>query len=220
MFDYTNLYHALLINKVLNENNPKWIEYLDKVESSMEEDNFDELLNITYYTYLQNLQSSSCREVAPEIQFGCFGYEIWENNRLRIHFENKDTERNCSSLHHSKIVNRYEELRRMFVFIRQNYNKAFTVYGRSWLYNLNAYRQLFPLKYLQNSEVASSRYAMQRINLWGQFLNWNGDVKETSWHFLSSISTSTSIEEVYNLFPYKVLVNECSVENFYKHYNT
>ena len=46
------------------------------------------------------------------------------------------------------------------------------VVGASWLYNLEAYRRLFPASYVATARVLPDRF--RHMPLWGQFVNRHG----------------------------------------------
>ena len=70
-----------------------------------------------------------------------------------------------------------ENLRRMFQHIKDNVSVAKTVKGNTWLYNLEAYRRLFPPDYTAQMEVNES-HVFQFLSLWGQFFDRNWQVKD------------------------------------------
>jgi hypothetical protein len=81
-------------------------------------------------------------------RFGCFSFELLApGDVLRIHFSNRDSAGDCGPLVRAKADRRVEELREMFGYIRTHHQSTRTVRGGSWLYNLEAYRRLFPPEY-------------------------------------------------------------------------
>lgn len=110
-------------------------------------------------------------------RFGCFSYEFMASHQaVRIHFGNRDSDDGIGPLARAKIDRRRSELREMFAYIREHHPDAQTVIGGSWLYNLEAYRRLFPPAY------AASTFEPERVRLdgtssWGQLLDFMGAVK-------------------------------------------
>ncbi|MEZ4615424.1 MAG: hypothetical protein R2867_07905 [Caldilineaceae bacterium] len=80
--------------------------------------------------------------------FGCFHYSI-HNDRagnatiIRPHFIKND-QAGLRALGRERLAVRRAEVRRMFVHIQEHVPGAKTVRGHSWLYNLNAYRRVYP----------------------------------------------------------------------------
>jgi len=65
----------------------------------------------------------------------------------------------------------------MFGFIREAYPHAKSVIGSSWLYNLDAYRRLFPPAYGDSRVVPDGPVRLTGTSTWGQLLDCRGDVK-------------------------------------------
>lgn len=109
-------------------------------------------------------------------RFGCFSYDPPDSDGvLRIHFENRDLD-DVSPLHADKLGRRLADAARMFAHVVQTHPDAVTVRGSSWLYNLEAYRRLFPPDY------GASRRRVEPLRLngtssWGQLLDHRGAVK-------------------------------------------
>lgn len=216
LFKYTNIYHALLIDRKFSNKNSRWLQYTNSLSQM---NSFEEELEHTLFCYKKNRDNLDKRIVEPEFKFGCFGYEIWDNKRIRLHFKNIDIKGDTSALHRSKISRRISELREMFLHLKDKDTDDFFVHGRSWLYNLKSYRRLFPASYFLNTTNADPYYSFQRINLWGQFLTWDGNVKQRLANtFISKLSNINTKKDYLNAFPYKVLINECPVKNFYEYY--
>ena len=89
--------------------------------------------------------------------------------------------------------------------------------GASWLYNLDAYRRLFPVLYLATAQVIDHRF--QHMPLWGQFLDRHGDIKKTMTSpFLGRLERQLSLDSLDQCFPFQVLSVEASVREFYDFY--
>jgi hypothetical protein len=88
-----------------------------------------------------------CRAPGTRSQpdFGCFSYEPPNSEgTLRIHFTSREAQLRESPLAVSQLPQRMTELRDMFSHVRSKHPQARSVRGTSWLYNLNAYKRLFP----------------------------------------------------------------------------
>ncbi len=151
-------------------------------------------------------------------RFGCFSYELLApGDVVRIHFSNRDSTGDCGPLARAKIDSRLTELREMFGFIRARHSSARTVRGGSWLYNLPAYRRLFPPEY------AASVFEPERVRLdgtssWGQLLDFRGDVKPAVRQALLGAIGKVDIAAPWRAFPMRALGAQSPVGNFYQFY--
>src|SRR4030095_16601207 len=99
---------------------------------------------------------------------GCCGYGRLDGERIRLHFRNAETEGHAP-LGIARRDRRIAELRALFEHAKRTAHLSVRVVGASWLYNLEAYRRLFPPSYLATARVLPDRF--QRMPLWGQFLD-------------------------------------------------
>ena len=150
--------------------------------------------------------------------FGCFSYELLDSDEIvRIHFGNRDSADGFGPLVRAKADRRRSELRAMFAFIRANHPGARTVWGGSWLYNLEAYRRLFPPDY------AASRFEPERVRLdgtssWGQVLDFRGLVKPAVRQALLDNIQIVDIAAPWKAFPMRALGARGAIEPFYRFY--
>ena len=116
-----------------------------------------------------------------------------------------------------RLSTRLAELKSMFAHIRQHVNAPTDVIGASWLYNLEAYRSLFPPKYLATAQVGGNDFPY--LPLWGQFIDHGGHIKE-DWatRFLECLDKQHSLQGIEKCFPFQVLHLESSIEEFYAFY--
>lgn len=152
-------------------------------------------------------------------RFGCFSYELESAGEVvRIHFSNRDSADGCGPLVRAKAERRMAELRAMFGFIRANHPGARGARGGSWLYNLEAYRRLFPPAY------AASRFEPERVRLdgtssWGQVLDFRGGVKPAVRQAILENITKVDIAAPWRAFPMRALRTESPIEDFYRFYD-
>jgi len=89
--------------------------------------------------------------------------------------------------------------------------------GASWLYNLEAYRRLFPRSYLTTARVLPGRF--RHMPLGGQFVNRRGEIREgTAREFLARLGRQSGPDTLDQCFPFQVLAVEASVREFYDFY--
>lgn len=150
--------------------------------------------------------------------FGCFSYEMLEGERVvKIHFSNREGDDASGPLASAKAERRRSELREMFGFIRSRHPSAETVLGGSWLYNLEAYRRLFPPAY------AASAFEPERVRLdgtssWGQLLDFRGNVKPAVRQALLHALADLDAAAPWRSFPLRALGARCGIEAFYRFY--
>lgn len=152
-------------------------------------------------------------------RFGCFSYElVGADDVVRIHFGNHDSADDSGPLARAKAERRRSELREMFGHIRTHEPHARTVVGSSWLYNLEAYRRLFPLEY------AASRFEQAQLRLdgmssWGQVLDFRGFVKPAIARAVLDNIETVDIAEPWKAFPLHALGAQSAIEHFYRFYD-
>ena len=89
--------------------------------------------------------------------------------------------------------------------------------GGSWLYNIDAYRRLFPPEYLATAKPVG--YELEFWALWSQFLRggFRPDIEAIT-RFKTAIAIADSLEECERCFTYEVLRPECDIQHFYRHF--
>lgn len=158
------------------------------------------------------------RKESATRRFGCFSYELLDPDPvLRIHFSNRDSAGDCGPLTRAKADRRVSELREMFGFIRAHHPNAWTVRGGSWLYNLEAYRRLFPPEY------AASTFEPEHVRLdgtssWGQLLDFREHVKPAFRQALLANIGNVDIAAPWKAFPMGALGAQGPIEPFYLFY--
>ena len=148
--------------------------------------------------------------------FGCFSYSRLRDDRIRLHFENAQTD-GGSSLGSSRRSQRLADLAALFAHVKLTERGSPRAVGASWLYNLEAYRRLFPKSYLATARVLHDRF--QHMPLWGQFLDRHGEIKKDMAHrLLDRLGSQSSLVGLDQCFPLQVLTVEALVQEFYAFY--
>ena len=89
--------------------------------------------------------------------------------------------------------------------------------GTSWLYNLPAYRRLFPASYLASAAPVPA--AWQRMPLWGQFPDRHGGVRPgPAALFLGRLDALASMDAAAGCFPFQALAVQAPAQDFYRHF--
>ncbi|HWH07162.1 MAG TPA: hypothetical protein VNU47_01380 [Candidatus Paceibacterota bacterium] len=138
----------------------------------------DTMLDISYARYLETVGDWPLSYNRGR-RFGCFAYDYDAHRKAaQIHFMNAEYSAD-GPLSSSKVPYRKYEMRDVLKDIQKNHSDAAVVEGRSWLYNLEAYRRLFPGEYLANARADSNSELWRKgTTVWGQFLDSGSNVKE------------------------------------------
>ncbi len=152
------------------------------------------------------------------LEFGCFGCDPPdEDGRVRIHFTNRDTD-GIGPLNWTKIATRRQELQAMFTYVKHTYADARAVRGGSWLYNLAAYRRLFPPVYGDSRAVQEGTTHFQGTSSWGQFLDHREGVKPAlRAQFLENLKT-LDMHRLWEVFPLPTCSAQAPIQAFYDFY--
>jgi len=167
--EYTTFFKTFRIEGWdISPNNPIWKKFLDEYRQSKD------ILNTIYNFYLEQIKIKG--ENNKKKLFGCFSYEYDEEKKsVSIHFRNVDTPE-PGALSREKMGVRINELKEMFSDIKKVHPDTEEVTGSSWLYNIEAYKRLFPPGYMQNFRVVTDWFKSTAI--WGQFLDSAGELKK------------------------------------------
>ncbi len=208
----TAMYRIFGLDWSADPTHPTWLAYVRTLRSDKEQGAEE-----TYRYYLSKYdelpKSNGLRH------WGCFSHEyLPDEHRIMIHFSNQDFT-GYGPLSHQRMAIRKAELKEMFTHIRNERPDAEIVTGGSWLYNLDAYKRLFPVEYGQSAKEADRVYYTGR-GLWGQFLDSEWQVNErTAAIFLQRVEVATTMQECDHTFPYQLLFPKAPIALFYEFYD-
>ncbi|GAB5097705.1 hypothetical protein [Caballeronia sp. HLA56] len=208
LLDFTNLYVRFVGDRKFDSNSPVWTAY----EAGLGRET--DLRDWTYRFYRNFPHRVQPATVVAT--FGCFSYAIEDSDRIRLHFHNADEER-YAPLSEERLASRLSELTSLINHVRSQHREVRRVAGVSWLYNLPAYRRLFPECYVATATVAENRF--RNMPLWGQFLNRHGHIrKDAVALFTRRLTDQTSMNELAQCFPLQPLSVAASIEAFHQFY--
>ena len=208
LLEYTNLYARFGLGRDFDPAHPIWREYLAGLRDPGD---FHEW---TYRFYLRRPEAPTAPGVVAT--FGCFSYSPSSGGRMRLHFLNAETDGH-SPLAIDRLEQRLADLAALFEHVKRSQPQALQVVGASWLYNLEAYRRLFPGSYLATAHVIGRRF--QHMPLWGQFLDRHGEIKEgMTRQLLERLERLSSVDGLDQCFPLQVLAAEASVTDVSEFY--
>jgi hypothetical protein len=208
LLEYTNLYIRFGLGRDFHPAHPTWQAYLAGLRDTSDQQAW------TYRFYLTRAEAMAGPAVVAT--FGCFAYARLSGDRIRLHFQNAETDGH-SPLGVERLGQRRADLTALFGHVKRTLGERVQVVGASWLYNLEAYRRLFPVSYLATARVLGHRF--QHMPLWGQFLDRHGDIKERMTRpFLERLERQSRVDRLNECFPFQVLTVEASVLEFYDFY--
>ena len=208
LLEYTNLYIRFGLGRDFDPAHPTWREFLGGLKATKD------IREWTYEFYLKRPTGSG--EPAVTASVGCFAYAPLSGERIRLHFRNAEPNGH-SPLGAERVSHRLAELAALFELVKGTQRVALSVVGASWLYNLAAYRRLFPPSYVATARVLGSRF--RHMPLWGQFLDRHGAVRDkTAREFLNRLERQSSLDGLEQCFPFQALAVEAPVQDFYDFY--
>ena len=208
LLEYTNFYIRFAIGREFDPDHPVWQAYVAGLRDTQDGREW------TYRFYLSRPWALAGPAVVAT--FGCFAYAPLSPDRIRLHFENVESG-DRSPLAAERRGQRLADLAALFAHVKRTTEQPPRVVGASWLYNLEAYRGLFPKSYLATAREIRGRF--QHMPLWGQFLTRRGDVKEPmAREFLDRLRRQPSLEGLDRCFPLQVLALEAPADAFYDFY--
>lgn len=164
------------------------------------------------------LDAFATRPVAPPspATFGCFSCDLpdADSGTLRLHFMPPQGMAR-SPLARDSMAERRQELRDLFRYVRRSGAPVRSVMGLSWLYNLEAYRRLFPPAY--GASVAAPGFALHMTgsSTWGQVLGWRQAVKPGVRDAVLARLPGLEPAAPWKVFPLQALAAHCAVEHFH-----
>lgn len=112
---------------------------------------------------------------------------------------------------------RLAELAALFGDVKRTAREPVRVVGASWLYNLEAYRRLFPGACVATARVVRHRF--RHMPLWGQFMSRHGELRESMvGPFRERLRRQSRVEDLDQCFAFRVLSVESPVRDFYGFY--
>ncbi|MEM5315304.1 hypothetical protein [Paraburkholderia sp. JHI869] len=212
LLDCTNLYVRFGAGRAFDRTHPLWEGYVRGLDGHA---SVDEQCEWTW----RYLQRCPTQQGAPAVvaTFGCFSYAHEPHGGVRLHF-NAQTDSGMSPLDLRQLAARRGELRALIRHLRGSLRESGCapgdrlVHGTSWLYNLPAYRRLFPADYVASAQPVAR---LRALSLWGQFLDRNGCVRnDAAAVLLARIERISAFADVLPCFPLQALAVQASVEVF------
>jgi hypothetical protein len=153
------------------------------------------------------------------VQFGCFACEPPDaEGMVRIHFGNRVVNADVGPLHLSRVAERRAELVAMFGWLVHEHPETRRVDGGSWLYNLEAYRRLFPKDFADSRSARNGPAYLHGMSTWGQFIDFRAHIRPAVRdQFLASLP-DLDMAAPHRIFPYQVLFTTAPFDAFRREY--
>ncbi|MEM5448687.1 hypothetical protein [Paraburkholderia guartelaensis] len=212
LLDCTNLYVRFGAGRTFDRTHPLWAGYLDGLD---EHASVAEQCEWTW----RYLQRCPTHQAAPAVDqtAGCFSYAQEPHGGVRLHF-NTRTDNGMSPLDSRQLAERQGELRTLIDQLCGQLRESgrasndVLVHGTSWLYNVPAYRRIFPAAYIASAQPVAR---LRALSLWGQFLDRNGCVRNgAATMLLARIERAGAFADLLSCFPLQALAVQASVEVF------
>jgi len=213
---YTNLHRRFGFGRPsANGRSPEWESFVQELVSLRMQAERIVCTKAFAQARLANWRNASDR------QFGCFSFELLEDGVVRLHFAPNDQDDGVGPLSRLKYARRIEDLTEMFAHIRRQHPvDARYVVGGSWLYNLEAYRRLFPAAYVASLRVHTTPSALFGGSWWGQFVDRNENIVAERARTFSENLAYLDAAEVWKVFPLPALIARADIDVFHEHYGS
>lgn len=213
-YRYTNLSRRLgQGTPLLEPPTTAWLAYCAELETRS--DLVDQVA-LTRRTFLE--QPEETIPLPGQRLFGCFAHEVPDEQGLvKIHFYNRDTDASGGPLAAHKAGRRRDELAAMVAHIQAAHPGATAIRGGSWLYNLDAYRRLFPADYVASRTPADS-VRLTGTSTWGQLIDSSGAIRPAMRDTLMSNLATLDPRQPWLAFPLRALRTVAPLSSFRDHF--
>ena len=206
LLDYTNLYVRFGLGRAFDAEHPVWRDYVDGLAGAADPRGW------TWAFYAGRPAAVEPPNLVAT--FGCFSYADLDGERIRLHFHDAETD-GRSPLAKDRQDARRAELAALSAHVRRTRGGPRRVIGRSWLYNLEAYRRLFPPAYLATARPVPN--AFRYMPLWGQFATRGGGIREAAAQELRErVARWSPGDDLGTCFPLQALAVEAPAEELYR----
>ncbi|HOY76531.1 MAG TPA: hypothetical protein PLN33_01920 [Hyphomonadaceae bacterium] len=138
---------------------------------------------------------------------------------VRIHFRNRFNANALGPLHASNLPQRRADLTTMISHIAARWPETTAIIGGSWLYNLEAYRRLFPAEFGASRTPLTGPRPTHGLSTWGQFLDYRGCAKPDIVARFEQTLDAIDITQPWLSFPYQVLSTTAPFTVFRREYS-
>ena len=180
---------------------------------------------VAYDSYLKETDAEHPVPYHDGKRFGCFSHTYDPGRKTAyVHFVNAEYG-TPGPLAKEREEFRRQELAAVLRDIRSRYPDAELMENRSWLFNIESFRRLFPQEYLAKVEQSNDLSQWRRGTvIWGQFLNSEMQVKKDMADLLLERARNVSLEpgitsRILEAPLYRPVVVEGPLQDFYDLYD-
>ena len=189
-----------------------WTAYLEAADAAADH---DERLAVTVEHFVRGTTE---QPLPGHVVFGCFSYTPPDDEgTVRIHFLDRQPDGGPGPLAGVNIPRRRAELARLTASILREHPEARRIRGRSWLYQLEAYRRLFPPAYVEDPQIVDAGVTFWGSGCWGQFQRHRGIDEAAIEDFLTRLPMLDP-ERPWRVMPLVPLTVVAPIEAFRLHY--
>lgn len=211
----TNLHRRFGLGRLKDAPAAEWRPYAEALDAARDPQAQAEL---TRAMFLRS-PSGPARHDPGRIAFGCFSCDPPAADGVTpIHFLNLDTDEAGGPLSGAKLARRRDEIAAMVGRLRAEHPQARHIRGRSWLYNLDAYRRIFPPDYGASARPYEAPVHLHGNSLWGQALDSWERVKPDIRDAVLAALPHMDAERPWRVFPLQVLETRAPIESFERFY--
>ena len=150
---------------------------------------------------------------SPSASASVLGF-AWNAEEFEIRLTFRcDRPGNVSPLASSELATRRAELRELVELALREHPDARWIRGRSWLYDLEAYRRIFPSAFIR--ELTRLPPDLQFLACWGQLLDRFGRVRaDLAERFLTDVAAAATTDALEAAFPHPMLETRMDAHAF------
>jgi hypothetical protein len=209
---HTNLHRRFGFGRISRSISPDWAGYAEALERLPA---IADQVALTQARFI-----ASPPEITPgpgRTAFGCFACDdtMADDGAVQIHFRNADTDAAGGPLVAAKLARRRAEMAAVVAHIRATQPAATHIRGRSWLYNFEAYRRVFPPDYGAGLRpIAPEPVGLDGNSLWGQAIANDERVKPDVRDAILAALSALDPTAPWTAFPLAVLATRAPLESF------
>lgn len=215
---HTNLHRRFGLGRISAGVSPAWARFAEALERTAD---LSEQVALTQATF-----AAAAPEALPgpgRTGFGCFACDdaASEDGAVHIHFRNADTCEAGGPLSAAKLDRRRAEMAALVAHVRATLPHASHIRGRSWLYNLEAYRRVFPPDYgASRRSIGDEPVRLDGNSLWGQLIGSDEGVRPDARDAILAALPDLDPSAPWKVFPLSVLATRAPLESFEAFYRS
>jgi hypothetical protein len=207
---YTNFHRRFGLRTPPDIPTEPWLTYADGLDCLTD---LKDQVGLTQQTFL--VMPEEILPPPPKQAYGCFAHDPPDAaGVIQIHFNNADTDSLGGPLAYEKQTRRRADLAAMVEDIRARHPDARAIRGRSWLYNLGAYRRLFPADYAASATPETGVINLHGNSSWGQMIDSREAVRPDFRDILLANLDGIDPEAPWRAFPLQVLRVRAPIASF------